>query len=234
MKKEAIYYTDNLLDSKIMLACQKQLSKGIKDIVSVSLKPIDFGKNIVLPLERGYEAYFRQILTGLENSNAEICHLTEHDWLYSRSHFDFTPPRKDTFFYNRNWWRVRSSDGHAVHYDTQLVPGICAYRELLVDYYGQVVAYLERVGFTGKNARRIGFEPGTHKRVDFVGNYKIEHFESKFPIIDIRHTTNLTSSKWSPDAFRNPKNARGWVENDGDIPGWGKIYGRFFEFLEEI
>ena len=232
--KGIIYYTDNQLNFKIAHKCRKQILRAKLPIVSVSLKPIDFGKNIHMKqLKRGYEAYFRQILTALENSDADIIYFCEHDWLYHPSHFDFTPERKDTFYYNWNWWRVRASDGYAVHYDTQLVPGLCAYRDLLIGYYKQVVAYLEEVGFTGENANKVGFEPGTHKRVDFTGKYKVARFDSVYPIIDIRHTNNLTSSKWSPDAFRNPKNAQNWKETES-IPGWGIVKGRFDQFLTAI
>ncbi len=41
-------------------------------IISVSLQPIDFGKNIVLPLERGYLTMFSQQLAGIEASEADI------------------------------------------------------------------------------------------------------------------------------------------------------------------
>ena len=219
---------------KIARACRKQLLKAGLPIVSTSLKPMNFGKNIWMKsFVRGYEAYFKQILRALEESNNDIIYFGEHDWLYHPSHFDFIPPRKDTFYYNWNWWRIRSSDGLAVHYDTQLVPGIVAYKALLISYYKQVVEYLEKEGFSGANANKIGFEPGTHKRVPFVGNYKVERFDSKFPIIDIRHTNNLTSSKWTPDAFRSPKNARNWKKTD-EIPGWGIVKNKFQELLASI
>jgi len=234
MTKGIIYYTDSQLDDKIAVPCRKQILKAGLPVVSVSLKPLGFGKNIVMDLQRGYEAYFKQILTALENSDSEVIFLCEHDWLYPPSHFNFTPSQKDTFYYNWNWWRVRASDGHAVHYDTQLVPGLVAYRELLLLHYQEVVRYLGVVGFTSANARMVGFEPGTHRRVKFESGNMIERFDSEFPILDIRHTTNLTDSKWSQDEFRNQKSCRGWTENDNVIPGWGKIYGRFDDFLKEI
>lgn len=235
LTKGIIYYTDNALSMNIARACKKQIASVGLPIVSTSLKPIDFGRNFCMaPLKRGYEAYFRQILKALEESTDDIIFFCEHDWLYHPSHFEFTPERSDTFYYNWNWWRVRSSDGHAVHYDTQLVPGIVAHRELLLEYYRQVVAYLDVVGFDGGNARKVGFEPGTHKRVDFIGKYKTERFDSEYPIIDIRHENNLTTSKWSQDAFRSQKNAKNWIENDDEIPGWGKIHNRFDEFIKKI
>ena len=158
MTRGIVYYTDSQLQFKLAHKCRKQLLKAGLPIVSTSLKPMNFGKNIHVKLQRGYEAYFKQILTALENSDSEIIYFGESDWLYPPSHFDFIPPRKDTFYYNWNWWRVRATDGHAVHYDTQLVPGIVAYRELLLDFYRKVVSHLEKVGFTGDNASKVGFE----------------------------------------------------------------------------
>lgn len=231
--KGIIYYTDNKLNMKLASKVRKQIEKMKIPIVSASLKPIKFGRNVHIDLPRGYEAYFRQILAALKASTAEIIYFCEHDWLYHSSHFDFVPARQDTFYYNDNWWRVRASDGHAVHYDTHLVPSLVAYRELLVEYYTKVVQYLEKNGFTQKNAYEVGFEPGTHKRVDFGRDYKVEGFVSKRPNIDIRHGDNLTRSKWSVDEFRSPRNAQGWTETE-KIPGWGRVKNRFDELLSTI
>lgn len=219
--KGIIYYTDNQLKMKIARKCREHIQAVGLPIVSTSLKPLDFGKNIHIKMERGYEAYFKQILTALENSDSDIIYFCEHDFLYHPSHFEFTPKRRDTFYYNFNWWRLRASDGLAVKYDTQLVPGIVAYRDILIKYYKKVVAHLTEIGFTGDNARKVGYEPGTHKRVNFSGDYKVERFDSEFPIIDIRHGANLTSSKWKQEDFRSQSNCKNWKETY-DIPGWGK------------
>ena len=237
--KGIIYYTDNQLNLKISVAVKKQILKARLPIVSTSLKPTNFGKNIVMEtLTRGWYAYFKQILTALENSDADIIYFCEHDWLYHPSHFDFTPPDKRTFYYNWNWWRVRSSDGKAVHYDTQLVPGIVAYRELFLEYYRKIVKLLDEYiasGGTdiGKYAHEIGFEPATHNRIPELSGYQKEKFESAFPIIDIRHDNNLTQSKWTPDQFRSPKNARNWKETE-EIEGWGKVKDNFIGLISSI
>jgi len=136
--KGIVFYTDNQLKVKIAHQVQNQLKEISKTknipIVSVSLKPMPhFGnKNIHLPLERGYLTMFKQILAGLEASNADIIFFAEHDVLYHPSHFDFIPPKKDIFYYNQNWWRVRTTDGFAVHWDANQVSGLCAYREHLL------------------------------------------------------------------------------------------------------
>ena len=234
LTKGLIYYTDNQLNIKISNAVKKQLKKIGLPIVSTSLKPIDFGKNIVLgDMKRGWKAYFKQILTALENSTADIIYFTEHDWLYHPSHFEFTPERKDTFYYNWNWWRVRSSDGKAVHYDTQLLPAIVAYRELFLEYYRKQIKLLEENNWEPDFIYKTGFEPATHNRIPELSGYKKERFDSTFPNIDIRHDNNLTSSKWSQDAFRSPKNAKNWKETE-EIPGWGLVKDNFVGLLKSI
>lgn len=222
-KKGIVYYTDNQLNLKIAHKCKKQILSIGLPITSVSLKPMPgMGNNIHLPLERGYITYFKQILTGIENSTSEIIFFTEHDCLYHPSHFDFTPPKKDVFYYNWNWWRVRATDGHAIHYETHTLPFICAYRELLLKHYREINRRIEAGENSTGAIMRMGFEPGTHNRKERVNDYKAESWRSEFPNVDIRHGTNLTRSKWKQSDFRNQRNCRGWQETD-DIPYWGKI-----------
>ena len=104
-----------------------------------------FGDNIVLPLERGYLTMFKQILAGLEELKTDVVFLCEHDVLYHPSHFLFTPPKKDVYYYNTNVWKVRYDDGHALHYDCKQTSGLCAYRELLVQHYRERVRKTETV-----------------------------------------------------------------------------------------
>lgn len=233
--KGCIYYTDNQVPMKIGHASRKSILKSNLPITSVSLKPMDFGNNIHLKLERGYRAYFTQILTALENSKSDIIFFTEHDWLYHPSHFEFTPSDKNTFYYNWNWWRVRAQDGLSVHYDTQLLPGIVAFRDTLLTWYHQVLTKFEELSKEvgdAKAALSIGFEPGTNKRFKPVGDFKVEKFWSKYPLIDIRHDGNLTASKWSTDEFRSPKNAQNWIQKDcSEIEGWNFKKGDFLGSL---
>jgi len=218
--KGIIYYTDNQLNMKIAHECRKYIDRVGLPITSVSLKKLNFGKNIVLKLKRSYEAYFKQILTALENIDTEIVFFCEHDWLYHASHFEFTPPKKDVFYYNDNWWRLRLADGLAINYDTHVVPSICGYRELLLNHYRQAVEMLEKNSWDKGLVYKIGFEPGTHRRVDFTKQEKSETFRSRFPNIDIRHEANLTRSKWKPSDFRSPRSCRNWKETD-IIEDWG-------------
>jgi hypothetical protein len=153
---------------------------------------------------------FKQILGALENSTAKYIFFCEHDVLYHKSHFDFTPPKDDVFYYNNNVWKVRYEDGHALKTDdVNQTSGLCANRELLIEEYRKRVAIVEKEGYH----RDMGFEPGTHDK-------RFERWMSEFPNIDIRHDRNLTPNRWRQDQFRDPRYVVGWTEAK-EVPGWG-------------
>ncbi len=222
--KGIVYYTDNQLNLKIAHKVQRQLAKISEaknvPIISASLKPMShFGtKNIYLPLEKGYLTMFKQILAALEASKSDVIFFCEHDVLYHPSHFDFNPPDKNTFYYNQNVWFLRTTDGHALHYDVNQLSGLCGYREALITHYIERVEMVEKDSFS----RVMGFEPMTHGRIKWKNIFKLGTWKSEFPNIDIRHPGNVTGQRWSKDQFRNQKFTEGWIESDDEIPGWGK------------
>jgi glycosyltransferase involved in cell wall biosynthesis len=226
--KGIIYYTDGEVSADIDAAVKKQLLLPGLPIVSASLTPIDFGQNVVVDGERGVLTMFKQILAALEASSAEVIFFCEHDVLYHPSHFEFTPPKSDVFFYyNENTWKVDYESGKALFYYCKQTSGLCAYRELLLEHYRKRVQLVEQSGYSSK----MGFEPGTHNREERVDDTKAEAWMSEYPNIDIRHGNNLTPSRWSKDQFRNEP--KGWVEADA-VPGWGVTLGRFKELLRSI
>lgn len=229
-RKGIVYYTDNRLDPKIMSRVQKQLLKSGLPIVSVSLRPIDFGVNIHLPLERGHLTMFRQILAGLEAIDADVVFLAEHDVLYHPSHFDFDPPRKDVYYYNENTWKVDAATGRALFYYCKQTSQLCADRDLLIQHYRERVRRVEEFG---RYERKMGFEPGTHSPPNGVDHYKAESFWSECPNVDIRHDRNLTANRWSQEEFRDKRTCRGWTMAEA-VPAWGPTQGRFQEFLQGV
>lgn len=215
--KGIIYYTDNQVPFKLGHLCRSHILKAGLPIVSASLKPMNFGKNIVLGIPRGYVAYHKQILAALEASTADIIFFCEHDVFYHPSHFEFTPPKKDVYYYNFNWWRVRCTDGHAIHYDTHQVNFIVAYRDLLIAHYKEKVRRIEATGFT----MAMGFEPGCNSRDERIDDVKAERFDSAMPNLDLRYGGNLTKSRWKREEFRNERSCRNWKETELDkIEGW--------------
>ena len=209
--KSIIYYTDNRLDEKISLIAQKLILASKLPVVSCSLKPIDFGKNIVLDLEPSIITMFKQILTALENSTADIVFFCEHDVLYHKSHFKFTPPRDDTFYYNVNVWRWNFLQDRAITYD--FVRSTSGLWKLLVDHYRKRLKTIEennlKDGRDPRWARKMGYEPS-----DICENWK-----SEYPNIDIRHRGTITPHKTTLKEFKHkPDN---WREKKiEEIKGW--------------
>jgi hypothetical protein len=212
-EKGIIYYTDNQLNIKLAKKVQAQIKRAGLPIVSSSLKPMDnMGKNIRIKGERGTLSYFKQIVAALEASTAETVYFCEHDVLYHTSHFTFTPPTKDKFYYNHNVWRVRQSDGLAVTWDANQVAELVCDRELALDWYRKKLAEVEAGNFDRS------YEPGGRDAS------KYEVFRSERPNIDIRHGGNLTKSKWSPEDFRDKSTCVNWQESTiNDIPGWENL-----------
>lgn len=210
--KGIIYYTDNQLRVKIAKRVQKQLRSIGLPIVSASLKPMDnMGKNVVINGERGYHAMFRQIIAALENSTVEIVFFCEHDVLYHPSHFDFTPPEKDKFYYNQNWWKVWD-DGLVAHWNANQVSGLCCYRGHALDFYRKRLAEIETEGFNRS------YEPGGRDKSLY------DVWNSPFSNIDIRHDNNLTNSHRSIDEFRDKSTAEGFSTTTLDkIQGWSDL-----------
>jgi hypothetical protein len=210
MTTGVIYYTDSRLEDNIAPKVREQLRKAFPgQIVACSLEPLDFGDvRLVLPLERSYLTMFKQILAALEVSTADFVFHAEHDVLYDASHFDFTPPEKDKFYYDLNWWKVRA-DGLAVHWEAAQVSGLVAYRELLIDYYEERVRAFNPDNFDRK------FEPASGSEG------LLETWRAPVPHIDIRHDTNLTFNKWRLEHFRKKDTAVNFQSKTiDDIEGW--------------
>jgi hypothetical protein len=206
--KGIVYYTTNQLNLKIARKCQNQLKKSGLPITSVSLKPMPhFGENIHLDLSPSILTMFRQILTGLEGAWSDSVFLCEHDVLYHPSHFEFTPPRKDVFYFNTNVWKWNTEKGYGVKVDDcKQVSGMCCSRELAIKFYREKIKQMENGEFDHH------YEPQENR----------ESWQSEFPNIDIRHERNLTANRWSKDEFKNQKYTQGWIEKK-EIPDWGII-----------
>lgn len=216
--KHILYYSDNSLDEDLDRVCKESIQKASLPITSVTLKPMDFGVNLVSPTPKSYLTLFENILMGLEAIKDEIVFFCEADILYHPSHFLFTPEKHDTIYYNGNYWVVRLSDGFAVHYNMSPLSGLCAFRNILLTHYKERVEYVKKNGFD----YRMGFEPMSHRRIKWKHMFKMERFYPEFPNLDLFHGGNLTRRKWAPEKFVNKPTF--WEEaNIDSIPGWSNL-----------
>lgn len=201
MKKDIIYYTDSRLGEPIISLVQKEILEAQLPVISVSLKPMSFGQNIVLDLEPSILTMLKQILTALETSKADTVFFCEHDVLYHKMHFDFEPPSKDIYYYNTNVWRWRYPFDLLITYShLRSLSGLCVNRELVTEHYRRRLKVIETNGWHLK----YGFEPGTkRKRIGGITNEGCDEWKSKFPNIDIRHKGTLTPPKCHLTSFKH-------------------------------
>ena len=165
---------------------------------------------------------YKQILTALENIDTDIVFFCEHDVLYHPSHFDFTPPDRNVWYYDSNYWFLRLPDGFAISYDCSPLSGLCVYRDIAIKHYKERIALIKKDNFKTYSVYQIGFEPMTHHRIKWENSYEFKTYKSSSPSIDISHGANVTRKCWSQDLFRRkPTN---WQEGDIDhITGWDNV-----------
>lgn len=213
--KSIIYYTSNRLKPVIKDGVMKQL-KSIGLPITVNDTPLE---------KIGALSMFHQILDCLERSKEKYVFFCEHDVLYHPSHFDFTPPRDDTFYYNTNVWRWDYYSKRVITYDhLASVSGLCVNRELAKEFYTKRLKMIYERGFdklpTFGNptwARDMGYEPGKKNR---YGEKALkEEWRSGHPNIDVRHTRSMTVPKMDYKSFVKPP--ENWTESEIDkLTGW--------------
>lgn len=232
MKKGIIYYSDFNCEPKILEACLNQLKKSFEgEVVSVTLnKPLDFGKNFVLKGERSNTTYNRQILKALEVSTADYVFFTEHDVLYSKEHFDFTPPKDDTFYYDLAIYRWDYPNDRAINYDNLTsLSMMCCNRKLALNYYTKKLDRIIKSGWDKEDGignmqpiwmRALGYEPGTkRRRIGGFSDDVSERWTSKVPCVDIRHGNTLSRPKTNLNDFKHPPTNFKEIALE-QIPGW--------------
>ena len=234
MTKAVLYYTDNCCEERIATASRLQLSRCVNglELVSVSQYPLpSFGRNIVLTLGSSILSMFRQIQAGLEAIKADVVFMAEHDVIYHPSHFEFTPPRADRYYFNTNVWMLDAATGRALHYDGMTkTSGLVAYRETLLEHYRRKVATIEESGWS----RRLGFEPGeklSKGRID----HKSEWWQSEFPNVDIKHDGCITPGRFELSQYQHGgrRLRKSWMLTD-TIPHWGITEGRVDDWLRGL
>lgn len=104
-KTTIIYYTSNREDPSFERSVQENILKvcGNLPIISVSQKPIDFGKNICVG-DVGVSGFnmFRQIEIACLEAKTPFVTSAEADTLYPPDYFEFIPERDDACYRNSN------------------------------------------------------------------------------------------------------------------------------------
>jgi hypothetical protein len=227
-----LYYTDNRLDGikafnrELMPWVQKLLLKTGLTITSVSLKPIDFGNNIVLNLEPNVWTMTQQIMAGLQDMKEDYVFMAEHDILYHPSHFAFTPPEDDVFYYNTNGWKCDYKNRDVVFHDDMVgLYGLCSSREKLLKHFERKIHIIKKRGYDKQISRQprwirvMGYEPGKPRRRGGISNERLIRWMSDFPNLNIRHRRTATPKKMDFESFIYKPT--GWKQATiEEVPGW--------------
>lgn len=210
--KGIIYYTDNIISEAIGSTVRSLLLAADLSITSSSLKPIDFGNNEVVDGARGYPTLVRQIISCLKRSRETYVFFCEHDVLYPKSHFYFTPPNNNIFYYNRNTWRWMIGSDVVIQHDRMYsLSTMCVNREFALDHYLRRLKKIEDMGWDQNVAgepswaRTMGYEPGTKKKKR--GGFSDDDFDtwySENPVVDIRHKGSFSRPKTKLSDFKHP------------------------------
>lgn len=104
--KTILYITSNREDpnfeAKIRANILKQ--KGDLPIISVSQKPINFGKNICVgDVGHTYFNSYRQLLIGAKEAKSDYIVFAEADFLHHTNYFNFEPKGGNIYRYNNIW-----------------------------------------------------------------------------------------------------------------------------------
>lgn len=96
-----IYYTSNRENPNFERRIKRTLLHTIRGLplISVSQKPMDFGRNICVGDvgASGHNAW-RQLQIGAMEARTKYVCPTEADFLYPKEYFEFVPPRDDMFY----------------------------------------------------------------------------------------------------------------------------------------
>jgi hypothetical protein len=223
-----VYYTDNSLKKEIDNLCKKNILNIGGKLISVSQKPIQFGKNICVgDIGKSHLSLFRQILAGVEQVTTKYVALAEHDIVYHEEHFNWVPPKDDIFYYNVNHWLVDWNTGMYSYARRKVLSMMVANTALTLQAARDKIKMLSagaliRKGKAGAcefgvcdNREAFTDELNAIKNIrkDFgkdINQYHAVSFKTNICNLDIRHDNNFSGGK------------RGKYRRY-ELPYWGKF-----------
>ena len=223
MDKTIIFCTDNSCSDPLFSAVVNHLREVDLPIVSVSHTPLDLGTNICIgKRKRSWLCLYQQLLLGLEAATTKYITIAEHDCFYTQEHFDWVPPRDDTFYYNENVWLTQWSDTKHVQLKGMYskfprqrlaLSQLVCNREIYLDTISRRLDIIDKDRRVIKGIDHIA-EPGVSRlksvqrwaasgRCVYIKQYlkevleleKYETFKTNLPNLDVRHDGNFTGPR---------------------------------------
>lgn len=182
METTIIYYTSNKEKPEFEKKIQDNILRvsGGLPIVSVSQKPIDFGKNIVVG-DVGVSGFncFRQILIACEEAKTRFVVSAEADTLYPPDYFTFIPPKDDVCYRNSNLYVMPDARDYYFHKKGGATHSQIVGREFYIKTLKELFKDAPQWNPEEKN-----FPKERHKKEDIFD--KIEYYETENPVVQIK------------------------------------------------
>ena len=208
-----LYYSASLISDFFGDNVRKHLLETTMDqlpIVSVTQKPLDFGRNICVGVI-GATVYnvYKQILTGAKWAETKYVVCCEDDTLYNPEHFEHRPPA-DTFAYSKQRWILDPDPIFRWRDRTGMCTCIVETR-VLIDRLEEKFAAYPKPPRDKREAGDWG-EPGRYERNLGLPHINMEIFNETIPLVTFNHKPSLRGirSKNQSDILKD------------ELPYWGK------------
>ncbi len=189
MTKTIIYLSSNREDPEFERKIQVDLLSKCGDIpiVSVTQKPMDFGKNICVgDVGASGFNFCKQVLIACESASTDFVIHAEADCVYSPDYFDFTPPRLDACYRNSNIYVQKYGQDYVCKKTGSTFSSVVG-REFYVERLRKLFEGLPMWSTEMKNfPKEIGKK--------FFSSY--EYFETEYPCVSFK--TGQGMRKHSP------------------------------------
>jgi len=210
-----LYYTANVLKEPFATKVREVLWTAKEDypLISISHKPLNFGQNIVVNLNRSIVSIYKQILIGSQAATTDYVAMAEDDCLYSKEHFSFRP-RTDEFAYDKSRWSIYSwSDPPVFSYKDRISNStMIAPRKLLIEALEERFA---KFPDESKIPLRYFSELGKYEKYLGVKTQKIRLYNAKVPSITFSHSQAIGYE------YQGNRKKLGELQAY-DIPFWGQ------------
>jgi len=194
MSLAILFYSANQKPEPFASKVRASLLDTIGDLplVSVTQGELDFGQNINVG-QIGASTYncYKQILIGAQAATTRFIACAEDDVLSPVEHYQFRPPRDDTFYYDKNRWWVELNDRKPRYrWRNRTVMSTCVCnRELFIEWAERLFKKFPkeptREGMTG------WAEPGRYETYLKLPQVKISFFSSQYPMLTFNTKPSL-------------------------------------------
>jgi len=227
-----LYYTANTISETVAETVRNHLlevTKGKYPIVSVSQKPIDFGKNICVGvIGKSHYNCYKQIYTGALAVKTKYLACCEDDSLYNTEYFSHRPSSNDSFAYNLNWWYAEETCfwHKTTPHDTGMFQCICSTKELIRVLRARFDKYPTSPPINNRKEQKTWQEPGRNDTKFGIPNAKIEYFESQEPTLVFNYYGSMGGLRGS----RRPQISTKF------LPNWGSasdLWQKYWQIKQE-